>query len=107
MPLSSTSQSTPKKRILHLPVKRIYFEDINFGSKDFEFRKVTPYWKTRLEGRVFDEVHIKLGYPKADDYSRILIRPWQGYELRTITHPEFGPDPVLVFAICVRDTPFQ
>jgi hypothetical protein len=90
------------KKILHLPVKAQYFYETKDGIKLFEYRLITAYWRKRLEGRTYDEVHIKLGYPKANDSSRILMRPWQGYEIQIITHPEFGSSPVDVFAIRVN-----
>ena len=89
-------------RVLHLPVKGQYFNEIKAETKPFEFRLITAHWRKRIEGREFDEVHITLGYPKAGDSSRLLIRPWRGYELQTITHPHFGDDPVEVFAIRVN-----
>ncbi|EDG5368335.1 ASCH domain-containing protein, partial [Salmonella enterica subsp. enterica serovar Typhimurium] len=46
-----------KKRILHLPVKKIYFDQIKSGEKPDEYRLVTDYWIKRLEGREYDEVH--------------------------------------------------
>lgn len=48
---------------------------------------------------------LTLGYPKRDDTERRPIRPWRGYRVTTITHPHFGPEPVQVFAIDVRETP--
>lgn len=89
-------------RILHLPVKAVYFHQIKAGTKIFEYRLVTEHWRKRIEGKEFDEVHIKLGYPKAGNRSRTLIRPWRGCERQTITHPHFGPDPVEVFAVRVN-----
>lgn len=90
------------KRILHIPVKGKYFHEIKDGTKYFEYRLITEYWRKRLEGRTYDEVHIKLGYPKSNDTSRILVRPWRGYEYQTITHAEFGGNSVDVFAIGVN-----
>lgn len=78
------------KRVLHLPVKKIYFDQIKAGLKPEEFRLQNEYWKKRLEGREYDEVHIKLGYPKADDHERILISPWLGVTKKTIDHEHFG-----------------
>lgn len=83
-----------KKRILHLPVKKIYFDQIKSGEKPDEYRLVTDYWIKRLEGREYDEVHVKCGYPKAGDMSRIEIRPWRGFSRNVITHPHFGDYPV-------------
>jgi hypothetical protein len=88
---------------LILPVKRIYFEQMREGTKSDEFRLVTPYWTKRLVGRSYDRVIVTLGYPKADDAERRLVRPWRGFKRQTITHEHFGPQPVEVFAIHVGE----
>ncbi|QQK62710.1 ASCH domain-containing protein (plasmid) [Shewanella sp. LC6] len=91
-----------KKRILHLSVKKIYFDQIRSGEKPDEYRLVTEYWIRRLEGREYDEIHVKCGYPKAGDMFRIEVRPWSGFAKEVITHPHFGTEPVEVFAIHVN-----
>ena len=91
-----------KKRVLHLPVKAVYFYQVKDGSKPDEYRLQTDYWRTRLVGRTYDEVHIKLGYPKKDDHDKIVIRPWKGYEEKSILHEHFGNKHVDVFAIKVN-----
>ena len=91
-----------KLRDLILPVKRIYFEQIRDDLKPEEFRLCTPYWQKRLEGREYDRVIVTLGYPAKDDAERRLVRPWQGFIKKQITHPHFGSAPVNVFAINVR-----
>lgn len=85
--------------ILHLTGE--YFDQIDLGEKPEEYRLQTPYWKKRLVGREFKRVLIYRGYPPKSDISRRIIRPWRGYIERTITHPHFGVEPVLVFAIRV------
>lgn len=70
-------------RILHLPLKTRWFNDIKAGTKTEEFRRVTDYWRKRLEGKDYDEIHIKLGYPKRGDESRTIKRKWNGYD-RTV-----------------------
>lgn len=87
---------------LIIPIKGIYFDQINEGTKPEEFRLVTPYWMRRLEGKTYDRIVLTKGYPKRDDASRRLVRPWRGFRMTTITHPHFGPDPVLVYAINVQ-----
>ena len=89
-------------KILHLNLKRKYFDEIKSGKKKYEFRKLTPYWDKRLVGRSYDKILIKLGYPKKNDESRIIERDFKGWEFKKITHPEFGPNPVLVYAIRVN-----
>jgi len=86
---------------LHLNLKGEYFDQIKAGTKLFEFRLVSK-WAKRLEGKSFDRIFIKRGYPKTGDTERIIERPWRGFELQTRMHPHFGPDPVEVFAIRVN-----
>ena len=50
----------------------------------------------------FDGIVLTLGYPKADDLSKRIERPWHGFEIKRITHPLFGKLPVRVFAIKVN-----
>lgn len=87
--------------ILTLNLKREYFEQIKSGIKTEEYRLCTPYWQKRLEGKTFDKVIIKLGYPKNDEIEKIMEFPWKGYKKRKITHKHFGSDPVKVYAIKV------
>lgn len=86
---------------LHLNLKGEYFDQIKSGTKKFEFRLASK-WSKRLVGKTFDRVFIKRGYPKSGDTSRILERPWMGFEEQTITHPHFGSSPVDVLAIRVN-----
>jgi len=88
--------------VLTLHVKAEYFFGIKNGSKTEEYRLTTPYWRKRIEGKTFDGVELVLGYPKGDDHSRRLLKPWNGYTTKTITHKHFGANPVEVFAIDVR-----
>ncbi len=90
-----------QNRTLTLALKGAYFDQIRGGEKEEEFRLVTPYWKTRLEGRDYDHIVLTRGYPPKDDQERRMTLPWRGYRRTTITHPHFGPDPVEVFAIKV------
>ena len=84
---------------LHLPLKSEYFDQIKSGSKGEEYRLATPFWSKRLSGRTYEWIRITKGYPKRGDLERTLVLPWQGCELKTITHPHFGPEPVEVFAV--------
>lgn len=87
---------------LTLPLKAEYFDAIRDGSKREEYRLVTPFWARRLEGRSYDSIVLTKGYPRLTDFDRRLKRHWRGFTVKTITHPHFGPDPVLVYAIDVR-----
>lgn len=95
--------STDRERVLHLPLKGIYFREIRDGVKPYEYRLCTPFWSKRLVGRDYDGIELSLGYPPRGDYERRLTRPWRGFERQTITHPHFGAEPVEVFAILVND----
>lgn len=88
-------------KTLHLNLKKEYFDAIKSGEKLFEYRLNTKRWRHMIEDRKYDCVLFKCGYPKRDDESRIIARTWEGFELQTITHPHFGAEPVLVFAILV------
>lgn len=90
-------------RVLTLPLRREYFDAIREGRKVEEYRLATAYWQKRIEGRTYDRIVLTLGYPKADDASRRIERPWKGAVRTKITHPHFGPNEVEVFAINVGD----
>lgn len=88
---------------LFIPVNGIYFDQIRDGTKLEEYRLVTPHWIKRLRNRSYDRVVLTRGYPKGGGVEGItrLTRQYRGEMLRTITHPHFGPDPVMVYAIDV------
>ena len=48
--------------ILHLNLHREWFAAIAAGTKRVEYRRRTPYWKTRLENRLYDEIQFRNGY---------------------------------------------
>lgn len=89
--------------VLTIPVKGIYFDQIASGEKREEYRVVTRYWSRRIRGRSYDAVVLTRGYPKGGGVEGVtrLTRQWRGAMLRTITHPHFGNEPELVFAIDV------
>lgn len=89
-------------QVLTLALKGEYFDEISAGTKDEEFRLVNEFWRKRLEGRVFEKVVITKGYPKADDQSRRLEFAWDGFVIKSLTHPHFGKEPVAVYAISLK-----
>lgn len=88
-------------KTLHLNLFGHFWDDINAGIKLYEYRRAS-IWLKRLDGKPFDVILLKKGYPKRGDTSRIIERPWRGFELQTITHPHFGAWPVEVCAIRVN-----
>ena len=87
---------------LQLAVKGEYFDVMKRGEKTEEFRLVNPYWGRRIFGRDYDRLIITRGYPQKDDTSRRIDIPYDGFEIKTITHKHFGDQPVKVFAIKVN-----
>lgn len=87
---------------LQLAVKGEYFDAMKRGEKTEEFRLVNPYWGRRIFGRDYDRLIITRAYPKKDDTSRRIDIPYDGFEIKTITHKHFGDKPVKVFAIKVN-----
>ena len=87
---------------LQLAVKGEYFDAMIRGEKTEEYRLCNDYWNKRIMFRESDRLIITKGYPKRDDSSRRIDVPYDGYEIKTITHPHFGDKPVKVFAIKVN-----
>ncbi|MFP2422207.1 ASCH domain-containing protein [Pseudescherichia vulneris] len=87
---------------LQLAVNGEYFDAMKCGEKTEEYRLVNPYWCRRIRGRKYDRLIITRGYPRKDDASRRIDIPYDGYEIKVITHPHFGAEPVKVFAIKVN-----
>lgn len=87
---------------LQLAVNGEYFDQMKSGEKTEEYRLVNDFWNKRIMFREYDRLIITLGYPKRDDASKRINIPYDGYEVKVITHPHFGPDPVKVFAIKVN-----
>ncbi|MFN4360489.1 MAG: ASCH domain-containing protein [Hylemonella sp.] len=92
-------------RTLTLRLKAVYFNQIKAGTKTEEYRRCTPYWARRLEGRTYDRIVLTLGYPKAGDTERRLVLPWRGFTIKTIQHPHFGDVRATVYAINLEGTP--
>jgi hypothetical protein len=51
-----------QKSILHLNLHREWFAAIVAKTKRIEYRRRTPYWKTRLENRKYDVIQFRNGY---------------------------------------------
>ena len=50
------------REVLHLNLHREFFAAIAAGTKRIEYRRRTPYWKRRLEGRQYDVIQFRNGY---------------------------------------------
>jgi len=65
--------------ILHLNLHREFFAAIAAGTKKKEYRRYTPYWRTRLEGRKYDVIHFRNGY--ATKAPEMLVE-YRGYRIQ-------------------------
>lgn len=90
-------------KILRLHLKKKWWQQIKDGKKTIELRLATDYWRKRLVGRYYDEIHFFLGYPKKGDQTRVIKRKWTMIAKETVTHGEFGDKPVDVFVICFKN----
>ena len=65
-------------KILHLTLKKKWFDLIASGEKTEEYRECKPYWAKRLKNQVgykqFDEIHFKNGYGKDVPFMRVEFR---------------------------------
>ena len=89
------------QKILTLRLKKKWWDQIANGQKTVELRLATDYWRKRLIGKQYDEIHIWCGYPPKTDTSKLLRRRWRLVTLCEVVHEEFGDKPVAVFAIDV------
>jgi hypothetical protein len=85
---------------LFLILKTQYFNEIESGQKNSEYRLLTEYWLNRLSSQDWKFVTFQLGYNK--DAKRIRKRI-TGIEIITIEHEFFGGNPVDVFEIKITD----
>ena len=63
-------------KILHLTLKKKWFDLIASGEKIHEFRQIKPYWEKRLLDEQynpikFDEVRFRNGYKKDAPFMRV------------------------------------
>ena len=49
-------------RILHLTLKKKWFDMIASGEKREEYRELKPYWHKRLMDKTYDAIKFRNGY---------------------------------------------
>lgn len=64
-------------RILHLTLKKEWFDEIASRRKTTEYREIKPYWTTRLLDKTYDEIYFKNGYTADAPFMRV---EWKGLE---------------------------
>lgn len=95
------------KRILHLTLKKKWFDLIAEGKKCVEYREIKPYWRKRLQiahvksytkvityrTKSYNEVHFRNGYHKDSPFMRVLWEhmTYATYEGKKCFAIELGP----------------
>ena len=51
-------------KVLHLTLKKKWFDMILSGEKKEEYREMKPYWRRRLLNKTFDVICFRNGYQK-------------------------------------------
>lgn len=51
-------------KVLHLTIKKEWFDMIASGQKKEEYREIKPHWDSRLLNRNYDVVSFRNGYEK-------------------------------------------
>lgn len=92
-----------KSKSLILNLKKEYFQEIIKGTKKEEYREIKPYWVKRLEGREYENIIIKCGYPKKNDREKEITFKWNGYTKKVIKHKHFGDRETEVYAIALNE----
>lgn len=51
-------------KVLHLTLRKKWFDMIASGEKTEEYREIKPYWEKRFFSKGYDLVHFRNGYSK-------------------------------------------
>lgn len=84
-------------RVLHLTLKKNWFDMIASGEKTEEYREPKPYWQKRLENKDFDVIRFRNGYAKD---APTMVVDFLGMEYG-LGRPEWGggKDPVYILKL--------
>ena len=61
-------------KVLHLTLKKKWFDMILSGEKKEEYREIKPYWIKRLTGKCHDVISFTNGYSKNAPNFRIELK---------------------------------
>ena len=85
-------------KILHIHVKKEYWERAKQGIKKEEYREIKSYWIKKLEREYgYDLIYYYLGYTKKKRIFR-----FDGFVKKKIVHKEWDMKPKEVYAISLR-----
>ncbi len=66
-------------KVLHLYLKKKWFDMILSGQKKEEYREMKPYWHARLLNKSFDVICFKNGYQKnAPEFTIEFVKLYSG-----------------------------
>lgn len=65
-------------RVLHLILKKRWFDMIASGEKLEEYREIKPFWDARFKEKDFDVIQLRNGYAK---HAPIMIVDFLGMEI--------------------------
>jgi hypothetical protein len=66
-------------KVLHLTLKKKWFDMIDAGIKTEEYRELKDYWITRLHNRDYDEVQFRHGYKTNAPTMRFKVLGFSAY----------------------------
>lgn len=75
-------------KILHLTLKKKWFDLIASKKKVTEYREYKPYWERRLLNKKFDEIHFRNGYSKNAPFMKVV---WEGMTTISPASTKFKP----------------
>ncbi len=67
---------------LALMLHKEFFVRVLVGKKKREYRDDTPYWRNRLLGRSYNEVHFRNGYSPKAPFMRVEVLGIRHYRAR-------------------------
>lgn len=83
-------------KVLHLTLKKRWFDMIVSGEKKEEYREIKPYWQKRLLSKSYDVVKFRNGYKKDSPTATFYI----GSICQSLGIVEWGaPESEIVFII--------
>jgi hypothetical protein len=78
------------KMPLFLTIKRKYFNAIICGDKKVEYRSLTPFYKSRIEGKDIDSIHIRAGYSNNCPAALVEVKNINDDSFHKLTGPAYG-----------------
>lgn len=78
------------KMILFLIIKRKYFDAIIRGDKKTEYRSLTPFYRSRIEGKNITAIYIRAGYNQKCPSALIEVKNIKNDSFHEFTGPAYS-----------------